>query len=151
MAVLWSHLIAAPQLWLGLGLVLLIAELLSGTTYLLWPAVAAAVTALFAAMGAPLVAQICVFALMTILLVVFARPIVRAWLLQRQAGAPVLNDRAASLVGTRASATETFINGVGAVKINDSVWRAKSADAIEAGAVVEVLSVEGTTVTVGKA
>ncbi|MES1158748.1 MAG: NfeD family protein [Terricaulis silvestris] len=37
------------------------------------------------------------------------------------------------------------------MKINDSIWRAKSADVIEAGATVEVLSVDGVTLTVAKA
>ena len=44
-----------------------------------------------------------------------------------------------------------FIDPFGAVKINDSIWRATSADAIEAGATVEVLSVDGVTLTVAKA
>ena len=37
-----------PQHWVVLGLILLIAEMASGTTYLLWPAVAAFLVALVA-------------------------------------------------------------------------------------------------------
>ena len=40
-----------PQHWLVAGLLLLIAEMLTGTSYLLWPAVAAFITALAAFLG----------------------------------------------------------------------------------------------------
>ncbi|HVY85563.1 MAG TPA: NfeD family protein [Caulobacterales bacterium] len=146
----WSHFLHAPQFWLGVALAFLIAELITGTTYLLWPAVAAGVTALFAAMGVPIVLQVCLFALLTILLVLFARPIVRNRLL-RKTDEPVLNNRAKALIGMRASAAQTFVDGIGAVKINDSIWRATSAEPIEAGASVQVLAVDGVTLRVAKA
>ncbi|MES1156838.1 MAG: NfeD family protein [Alphaproteobacteria bacterium] len=139
----------APQHWLALGFILLIAELLTGTTYLLWPAAAAALTAGFAAAfpGAPWEAQWAVFAALTIGLTFIAHPYVKAWR-TRKKDEPLLNDRAAALVGVRAAAARDFVDGLGAVKINDSIWRAKSADAIEAGATVQVLSVEGATLNV---
>jgi len=142
----------APQHWLALGFVLLILELLSGTTYLLWPAAAAAITAGVAVLfpGTPWEAQWGAFAGLTIALTLLARPYVKAWR-TRKKDEPLLNDRAAALVGVKGAAAQTFVDGIGSVKINDSIWRAKSADVIEAGATVQVLSVEGVTLNVVKA
>lgn len=141
-----------PQHWLALGFLLLIAEMVTGTTYLLWPAVAAGVVGLAA--FSPAVgwqAQWILFAVLVIGLTLIGRPL-RARLYDRFKSAPVLNERAADLVGQRGAAAGAFVNGLGAVRINDSVWRARSwdlgADPIEAGMAVQVLSVEGVTLTV---
>jgi inner membrane protein len=134
--------------WLVLALVLLIAELASGTTYLLWPAVAAGITGLIALFfPTSLVVEIGVFAGLTIVLTLLGRPLVRNLKLSLES-APTLNEREKTVIGARAVAMNAFINGAGQVKLGDSVWRAQSADAIAAGQAVEVLSVDGTTVTV---
>jgi len=134
--------------WLILALMLLIAELASGTTYLLWPAVAAGIVGLIALFFPTSVyIEIGVFAGLTILLTLLGRPLVRN--LQRApANAPVLNEREKTVIGARAVAMNAFVNGAGQVKLGDSVWRAQSAEAIAAGQAVEVLSVDGTTVVV---
>jgi inner membrane protein len=140
----------APEHWLLLGLVLLIAELATGTTYLLWPAVAAGITGVLAYV-APTgwEAEVAVFAVLVIALTAIGHPLVRNRLFSTNA--PALNERAANLVGVRGAAAATFANGVGAVKINDSVWRAIASDPIEAGADVVVLAVDGVTLTVKRA
>ncbi len=134
--------------WLVLALVLLIAELATGTTYLLWPAVAAGVTGLIALFFPTSVyIEIGVFAGLTILLTLLGRPLVRNLRMAAE-NAPVLNERDKTVIGARAVAMTAFVNGAGQVKLGDSVWRAQSAEAIAAGQAVEVLSVEGTTVVV---
>ncbi len=134
--------------WLVLALVLLIAELATGTTYLLWPAVAAGVTGLIALFFPTSVyIEIGVFAGLTILLTLLGRPLVRNLRMAAE-NAPVLNERDKTVIGARAVAMNAFINGAGQVKLGDSVWRAQSSEAIAAGQAVEVLSVDGTTVTV---
>jgi membrane protein implicated in regulation of membrane protease activity len=138
-----------PQHWLALGLVLLIAEMATGTTYLLWPAVAAFITALAAFVGLSSgAAQTALFAALLICLTVFGHPIVRKWRHAREGRA--LNERAAHMVGTRGVLT-AFANGVGSIKINDSVWRAESDEPLQAGEQVEIASVHGTTVRVRRA
>ena len=141
-----SHL--QPAHWLAFGFVLLIAEMLTGTTYILWPAVAAGITGLLA--FSPAVTwqwQIALFALLTIVLTLAGRPL--RGRLYRRNGASLLNERAASLVGQRGATAGPFVDGLGAVHINDSVWRAKSAEPIAAGGVtVQVLAVDGSTLTV---
>ena len=135
-----------PQHWLVFGLALLIAEMATGTTYILWPAVAALITSLLALVGVDNgFIQIAIFAALTIGLTAFGHPIVKKWRDQRS-GRP-LNERAEHMVGTRGVLT-AFANGVGAMKINDSIWRAESEEKLQAGEQVEVASVHGATVKV---
>jgi membrane protein implicated in regulation of membrane protease activity len=137
------------QHWAGFGVALLIAELLTGTTYLLWPAVAAFVVALASYFGLHYWAiELTMFAVVTIVLTAFAHPIVKRWRLA-QGGRP-LNERAHQMIGTRGMLT-AFANGVGSVKINDSIWRAVSNEPLIAGEQVVIAEVHGTTVTVKKA
>lgn len=135
-----------PQHWLVFGLALLIAEMATGTTYILWPAVAALITSLLALFGVDNgFIQIAIFAGLTIALTAFGHPIVKKWREQRSGRS--LNERAAHMVGTRGVLT-AFANGVGAMKINDSIWRAESEEKLQAGDQVEVASVHGATVKV---
>lgn len=135
-----------PQHWLVLGLILLIAEMASGTTYLLWPAVAAFVTALVAWL-APTgwVVEIGLFAVLILVLTYFGHPIVKRW--RNENAAQGLNERSATLIGVR-GVVANFANGVGSVRVGDTVWRAVSEDALEAGQAVEVASVDGVTLKV---
>ncbi len=135
-----------PQHWLVFGLILLIAEMASGTTYLLWPAVAAFLTALVALTGATnWVVDVAIFAVLVIALTAFGRPLVKRW---REAGADSgLNERSKSLIGTRGVIT-VFANGVGSVKIADSVWRAVSDETLAPGQTVVIDAVDGATLKV---
>jgi hypothetical protein len=135
-----------PQHWLVFGLALLIAEMATGTSYILWPAVAALITSLLALIGVENgFMQIAIFAALTILLTAFGHPIVRKWREARSGRS--LNERAAHMVGTRGVLT-AFANGVGSMKINDSIWRAESDEQLQAGDHVEIASVHGVTVKV---
>lgn len=135
-----------PTHWLVLGLILLIAEMASGTTYLLWPAVAAFATALISLTGATnWIADMAIFAVLVIALTWFGRPLVERW--KRDGVASGLNERSASLIGSR-GVVANFANGVGSVKVQDTVWRAVSDEALEAGAPVVVDSVDGATLKV---
>jgi len=135
-----------PQHWLVLGLILLIAEMASGTTYLLWPAVAAFAVALLAwlvPMGWAV--ELIVFALLIIVLTFFGHPIVKRW--RNEGAASGLNERSTTLIGVR-GVVQNFANGVGSVKVQDTVWRATSDEALDAGQAVEVAAVDGVTLKV---
>lgn len=135
-----------PTHWLVLGLLLLIAEMASGTTYLLWPAVAAFVTALISLTGMTnWVADMGVFAVLVIALTWLGRPLVQRW--RNEGAASGLNERSAALIGVR-GVVASFANGVGSVKVQDTVWRAVSDEALEAGQAVEVAAVDGVTLKV---
>ena len=135
-----------PQHWLILGLALLIAEMASGTTYLLWPAVAALLTALLAwALPMEWGVELGVFAALVIGLTAFGRPLVQRWRGEGEANG--LNERGAALIGARAVLTE-FAGGVGVVRIGDTVWRAASEEALAPGDSVQIAGVDGTTLRV---
>ena len=138
-----------PQHWLVIGLILLIAEMASGTTYLLWPAVAAFLTALVSLMGVTnWLADMAIFAVLVIVLTWLGRPMVRRW--REEGAASNLNERSKTLIGTRGVIT-VFANGAGSVQVNDTIWRAVSNEALSAGQAVIVDSVDGTTLKVKSA
>lgn len=135
-----------PQHWFVLGLALLIVELVTGTSYLLWPAVAAFVTALAAWAGITSWAvEIGLFAVLVIVLTAFGRPLVQR--LRNAGTGNGLNERGSQLVGARVTLV-SFANGVGSAKVNDTVWRAVSDETLEAGQQVEVAAVDGATLKV---
>lgn len=138
-----------PQHWLVLGLILLIAEMATGTTYLLWPAVAAFLTALISFLGfTNWMADLAIFAVLVIVLTIFGQPIVKRW--RSEGGASGLNDRASTLVGKR-GVIDTFANGAGSAKVGDTMWRVVSDETLEAGAAVEVIGTQGVTLKVKRA
>jgi inner membrane protein len=135
-----------PLHWLVLGLILLIVEMASGTTYLLWPSVAAFVTALVALiLPTHWIAEMALFAVLIIVLTYFGHPLVKRW--RNEGAASGLNERNLSMVGKR-GVVANFANGVGSVKIADTMWRAVSEEALAAGESVEVAGVDGVTLQV---
>lgn len=135
-----------PQHWLVFGLILLIAEMASGTTYLLWPAVAAFLTALVAWTGATnWVVEMAIFAVLVIALTAFGRPLVKRW--RDGHAADGLNERSKTLIGTRGVIT-VFANGAGSVKIADTIWRAVSDEKLAPGQAVVIDAVDGATLKV---
>lgn len=141
--------IGAPH-WFAAGLILLGAELLTGTTYLLWPAISAWLVGLVMLfLPLPFAAQLTVFGVATLATTLTGRNYVKGPLLGP--GAIAMNDRARQLVGAKGQAATNFEHGIGRVKLGDSEWRGASDDAIGAGDAVVVLSVEGATLNVKRA
>jgi membrane protein implicated in regulation of membrane protease activity len=135
-----------PQHWFVAGLVLLIAEMMSGTTYLLWPAAAAFIVGLLGLTGmTSWIADISLFAVLVIALTAFGRPLVQR--LRTGGGSPLLNERAAQLIGGSAVVT-AFSNGVGSVKVQDTIWRATSDEMLAPGETVTIASADGVTLKV---
>ena len=124
--------------WLGVAAVLLAAELVTGSGYLLWPSASAAVTAGLAFLGWPHApfGQILVFAVLTVASTYAAR---RWWPPRRAAERLELNDAAGRLVGREGEA----IAGGGRVFVDGAEWLAESegGEALAPGARVRVLAV----------
>src|SRR5262245_51554549 len=97
--------------WWGLSVVLLALELLTGTTYLLWPMAAAAVVGLLAATPLPFEwqQQLPAFALLTTVLTAFGDRFVARF--RTASESPRLNERAAQLVGQKVVALGDFVAG----------------------------------------
>ena len=129
-------------IWLSAAALLGIAELLVPGVFLIWLAAAAALTG-FAALlfGIPLAFQFALFALLALA----ATYVGRRWYANNpvESSDPLLNDRAARLVGQTVVVVAAIENGAGRVRVGDSVWNASGPDA-ETGARVRVTGAEGT-------
>lgn len=130
-------------LWGTLALVLAAAELVVPGVFLIFLAIAAGITAiveLFIPMGGAF--QLLIFAVLSALSVSAGR----LWYLARPATSvdPLLNDKAARLVGRSVTVSEAIVQGEGRVRVDDSSWRATGPDA-PIGTRLTVVEVDGTT------
>jgi membrane protein implicated in regulation of membrane protease activity len=139
--------------WAGIGIVLLTLEVAVGTFDLLWIAIAAFLTALFALiMPAPIggwQGQLVFFAIVAVAFVVAGRTWFKG-LRRASSSHPNLNDRLANMIGQRGEAATTFDGGQGKVKVGDTVWLARQTDdtVIVEGDQVVIAGAEGTTLKV---
>ncbi len=143
---------AQPWHWLALALILLVAEIATGTSYLLWPAAAAALVAVgsFLAPGLSWPVELAAFAGLTIALTLTGRRYVRGRWLSQTEGGDGLNERGAQLIGQTALVEAAFVGGVGRVRLGDTTWRATGAEAFAAGEEVAVAGVDGATLKVAR-
>jgi membrane protein implicated in regulation of membrane protease activity len=130
--------------WWLLALVLVGAEILLPGYFMLWIGIAAGVMGIitFVVPALPLLSQAIVFGLLAIAACAvywrFIRP-----LAEHRNDQPLLNRRAAKLVGQRFVVVEPIVNGRGKVRVGDGSWLAEGPD-VPAGAEVEVVAVDGT-------
>ena len=132
--------------WWALAGLLIAIEVMTPTTYLLWPAISAAVIGAVVAVIGPFDwrLQVLAFALFSIATgVVWARLAPRR---QAADGEERLNNRGQSYLGRRLHLTRGLSEGRGQIQIDDSWWTAKSADGapLEIGVMVEVVGNDGT-------
>lgn len=132
----------------GIGaLLLLIAEMLLPGFFLLWLGVAAGVVALLTLLwpGVSLELQILVFAVASVGSIVAWR----AWRNRHPevSDQPNLNERANYYIGQACTLDVAIVNGVGKVRLGDTVWRV-SGDDLPAGTQVRVTGVDGMTLQV---
>ena len=128
--------------WLAVAAVLLVAELTTGSGWLLWPAGAAAAAGL-ASLGLPrlgLAGQAAIFAVVAVAGTIASRP----WARGRHGGADI-NDPERRLIGHVARTAAAFAGGRGRVLIDGKEWAADldGGDTLPAGAPVTVLAVLG--------
>ena len=134
--------------WLVLGVILMLVEVVTGTTYILWPAIAAlflGAVVFIIPLGWEM--QLLLFFILSTALMVVGHKYIRP---KMKGGEPSdLNDRARSMVGMRVKAIADFDTGRGRVQVGDTQWRASmdNGDA-KAGDELRVVSVKGTTLTV---
>ncbi len=128
--------------WLLVAALLGILELLIPGILLMWMAGAAALTGLAVlALGLSFPASLIVFALFSIAAVLigkrqYARNPVHS-------SDPMLNDRTARLIGESVTVVDPITDGLGRVRVGDSVWTARGPDA-PAGTRLRVTGCQGT-------
>ena len=133
--------------WLIVAGVFGVAEVLTTTLYLLMFAGGAIAAGVADALGAGPVVDSAVFALVSVALVVFVRPIAAGHLRRPMA----LRRGTAALIGSSAVVLEQVDANGGRVKVGGEVWSARSFDpshVIEAGRPVEVMQIDGATAVV---
>ncbi|GLQ20953.1 NfeD family protein [Algimonas porphyrae] len=137
--------------WLILGVVLLGIELLTGSTYLLWPAASALFVGilLFIAPGLGWEMQMLLFFLLSITTLVLGRTHLQRLV---KGGEPSdLNDPGLAMIGRQVRAVADFTGIEGRVQVGDTQWSARlSGGTAEAGDLLRVEAVEGATLIVGR-
>jgi membrane protein implicated in regulation of membrane protease activity len=137
----------AAVLWLVAGLVLLGAEVLTGTFVLLMLGGGALVAAAASLLGLGLAGSAAVFAVASVLLLAGRSPLRR----RMERSVPHTPSRAESLVGGTATVVARVDGHGGRIRIGDDEWSARSFDGaqvIEAGERVTVVRISGATALV---
>lgn len=132
--------------WMIFAVVLAIGEIVLPGIFLIWIAIAAAITggvAFLTPLSVP--AQTLLFALLCLLATWGGR----RWYRDNPVASsdPLLNDRAARLVGRSVTVVDPIVGGEGRVRLDDGTWNAIGSDA-EIGTRLIVIAAEGTTLTV---
>ncbi len=136
------------MVWIIIAIVLFIVELITpGTFFFFCIGVGAVVAAVFSVLPINQVITWIVFFVVSIILIVISRPIVKRLNKEKTRDANVDD-----LVGQKAKVTEVIDSEghPGMVKIKGEVWLAKSDEKIEVGEDVNVLNVEGNYLRVEK-
>lgn len=139
------EIIAHPHwFWLTLGGLLLAAEMLGTSGYLLWSGIAAVLVGIIEWL-APFswTAQGSLFAVLTLICVYLWYRWIRYRERNQQPNS--LNQRGNQLIGTHLTLDAPLVNGVGHVKLGDSSWRVQADQDLPAGTQVIVIGIEGIT------
>ncbi len=129
--------------WLALLVVLLAAEAVTLGLTTIWFAGGALAAFAAAIAGAGLLAQVVIFCVVSVALLVFTRPAASRWLNRDRT-----RTNAASLIGDTAVVTEPIDNlaGCGQVQVHGQIWTARSAQedvSIAAGRTVKIMEISG--------
>lgn len=138
---------SASLIWLVCGLGLVAAEALSGDMSLLMLGGGALATAGFSLLGFPVWADGAVFLLVSVLLLVLVRPVMR----RRLSAGEAIQEPAKALEGKHAVVLDRVNRDQGQVKLDGEVWSARPLnedDSYEPGEQVTVMRIDGATAVV---
>ncbi|MBE2291281.1 MAG: NfeD family protein [Xanthomonadaceae bacterium] len=136
--------------WAALALLLIAAETLAPGAFLLWMGLAAAAVFLGVLLvpGIPVLAQAAAFVVLSFVSI----QVYRRWFRKaaRQSDQPLLNRRAAQMVGRVAALDQAIDRGRGRIKLDDAFWTVDGPD-LPAGTAVRVIAVDGMVLKVQEA
>ena len=135
--------------WVIVAIVCGAVEIFTLGLWFLYLALSALMVALLAAVGwlPTTEIQLLIFALLTILLVIFTRPLMVKLIRTREVPSNVK-----ALVGQKGVSVEKIMPlHFGQVKLNGEIWTAVSSEEIDSGSLVEVIDIEGVKLIVQKA
>lgn len=134
--------------WLIVAVVLAGAEAASSGLLLIMFSGGALAASLAAAMGAGTVGSAAVFAIVSVALIAFVRPIAKRHMYQP----PQQRSGTAALIGTQAIVVEAVNGTDGRIKLAGEIWSARTLDEdarFEPGEKVSVFEIDGATAVVG--
>lgn len=136
-----EYLAQNPWWWMGLAVVLAIAEIVSPGVFLIWIAAAAAIAGGIALLGGTgLALQFLIFALLCVACVWAGR----RWYADNpvESQDPLLNDRVARMIGDVVIVDQPISHGRGRVRVGDSIWDCSGVDT-DAGGAVRIIGANG--------
>ncbi len=128
--------------WFIAAVVLIILEMLIPAAYMLWMGVAAIVLGvlMYFIPSLPWLIQVIIFAVVSVVSVVLYKSYMSKH--RTVTDAPNLNRRSQQYIGRVFTLSEPIVNGVGKVRIGDSMWKVRGED-MEAGKNVRVTGADG--------
>lgn len=138
---------SAAVIWIIVGIVLIIAEVLTFTFYLLWLGIGALVAGLVASFAPDqYYLQVGIGAVVTLILTYYTRSFSR-----KVDTSPGFIDKVEDLIGTKGVVLETIEpEGLGVVRVGNETWSAKADEMIETDETI-VVTARGTSIlTVAK-
>lgn len=133
--------------WVVIAVGLGIVELLTVDLIFLMLALAALCAALASALGAPLIVQVAVFAVVALILLFLVRPWAKAHLAR---STPNIHTNAMSLLGMDAVVTHPLEGDDGRIRLDGEIWSARttSGASLPVGTPVTVTAIDGATAIV---
>ena len=134
------------QVWAIIAIVCLILELSSGDFFIICFSIGAVFAVISEVCGLSIYWQIFIFAIFSLLSVLFVRPVVLRYLHKNDPNKP---SNADALLGRTGKVTEPISAGQsGYVQIDGDMWKAVSQQSIAVGETVRVIGRESTIITV---
>ena len=134
------------QVWGIIAVLCLILELSSGDFFIICFSIGAVFAIIAAVIGLNVYWQIFIFAIFSLLSVMFVRPVALRWLHKNEPNKP---SNADALLGRTGRVTEAIKAGAsGYVQIDGDLWKAVSDTNIAVGTTVRVVGRESTIITV---
>lgn len=132
-----------PIIWLGILIVLIIIEIITLGLSTIWFAGGAIVSFIAALLGADVVIQVILFLVVSIILLLFTRPVAVKYLNHNRTRTNI-----DSLIGKQAVVIEEIENlkGLGKVQVNGLEWTARTSEDyqnIEKDSIVNIVRVDG--------
>ncbi len=138
---------AAHWIWWGFGALLVVLEVVVSGTFLLWMGISAGVIGVLVYFAQNLAweIQFVLFAVFSLASIFLSRKYLQSTADEQSS----LSTRGKLYIGMVVTVEESIVNGIGKVRVEDTVWRAQGDD-IAAGARVKIMDIKSATFTVEK-
>ena len=136
--------------WFAFGGVMLLIEMLAPATIFLWPGIAAIFMGviMFVMPDMPWTMAVPLWAILSVITAFGWRAYREKNPAKIDPAAATLNQRGSQYVGRQFTLTAPVVNGVGQMKVDDTIWKVVSDTDFIAGATVKVTAVDGTSLRI---